>query len=183
MRHLTQRDRTHWRQFWQRFGVLFWLGVMEAIALTLTSHLPIQAQAGGIPAVLNDCIPSNQVARAELIGTTRLQGTEYYLLAAYEQGDEVGSDLVISSVGGTCKRIFYNPMGDRLALSSQVPQAVARQLTLQRYQREIDRIGREGFQQRVNQSGSGESVTWYDEEVWGLKQLGISVPATVRMGQ
>ena len=183
MRHLTQRDRTHWRQFWQRFGVLFWLGVMEAIALTLTSHLPIQAQAGGIPAVLNSCIPSNQVARAELIGTTRLQETEYYLLAAYEQGDEVGSDLVISAAGGACKRILYNPMGDRLALSSQVPQAVARQLTLQRYQREIDRIGREAFQQQVNQSTSGESITWYDEEIWALKQLGISVPDTVRVGQ
>jgi hypothetical protein len=165
------------------FGLLFVMGVIGAIALTFAAHLPIQAQTSGIPEVVNSCIPSNQVARSELIGSTRLQDRDYYLLTAYEQGDDVASDLVIAASGESCERIFYNPMGDRLALSSTVPQAVARQLTLQRYQREIQRIGQQAFQQQVNQAASSGSVTWYDEEVWALQQLGITVPANVRVNQ
>jgi hypothetical protein len=145
-------------------GVLFFVGwIMFTIA-------PSSAQSNGIPAVVDPCIPKAQVARAEVIGSTTAQGKNYYLLAAYEQGDPVASDLIISTANRSCRREFYNPTGDRLSLASAVPQTVARQLTLKRYQREIKRIGRAEFEQQVKQSRSDR---WFDEETWALQQLGI----------
>ena len=131
---------------------------------------PSFAQSSNIPETANPCVPKAQVARAEVIGFTAAQGENYYLLAAYEQGDAVASDLIISIANKSCRRELYNPTGDRLALASAVPQAVARQLTLQRYQREIKRVGRAAFEQQVKQSRRDR---WFDEETWALQQLRI----------
>ncbi|KAM3099288.1 hypothetical protein ACKFKF_15150 [Phormidesmis sp. 146-12] len=133
-----------------------------------------QAQSS-IPPTVNSCIPKNQVARSELIGTTESQGRRYYLLAAYEQGDPIASDLVISVVNNKCERKLYNPTGDRLSLASAVPQMVARQLTLQRYQREIRRIGQSAFEKQVDRA---QSHRWFDEEVWALQRLRIPLRKT-----
>ncbi|MGG6269006.1 hypothetical protein ACQ4M3_30740 [Leptolyngbya sp. AN03gr2] len=147
-----------------QIGVLFFVGwIVLAIA-------PSSAQLSDIPSAANPCIPKAQVARAEVIGSTTVQGKNYYLLAAYEQGDPVASDLIISIANESCRRELYNPTGDRLALASAVPQTIARQLTLQRYQREIKRIGRAAFEQQIKQSRSDR---WFDEENWALQQLGI----------
>ncbi|MCU0548445.1 MAG: hypothetical protein MUC48_03770 [Leptolyngbya sp. Prado105] len=152
-------------------GVLFFIGwIVFAIA-------PSPAQSTDIPSAANSCIPKAQVARAEIIGSTMVQGKNYYLFAAYEQGDPVASDLIISIANKNCRRELYNPTGDRLALASAIPQTVARQLTLQRYQREIKRIGRATFEQQIKQSRSDR---WFDEEVWALQQLGIRARKAAR---
>lgn len=145
-------------------GVLFFVGW---IVFTIA---PSSAQSNGIPSAANPCIPKAQVARKEVIGSTTAQGRNYYLFAAYEEGDPVASDLIISIANKTCRRELYNPTGDRLALATAIPQTIARQLTLQRYQREIKRIGRATFEQQIKQSRSDR---WFDEEVWALQQLGI----------
>lgn len=161
------------------------MGIAGAIVITLLSiDQTTIAQPSSIPEVLNDCIPSAQVARSELVGQTQLQGREYYLLAAYEQGDEIGSDLVISVTNGTCEQLLYNPMGDRISLTTVVPQAVAQQLTLARYRREIQRSSEETFQQQINQAAaSTQNPNWFAEEVWALQQLGITVPINVQVQQ
>lgn len=147
------------------------VGTWFLISFTILTIAPsLLAQSNSIPAAVNACIPKAQVARAEVVSSTTLQGKTYYLLAAYEQDDPVASDLLISTVNRSCQREFYNPTGDRLALARAVPQAVARQLTLQRYQQEIKRIGRTAFEQQVKQS---RSDLWFDEEAWALQQLGI----------
>ena len=152
----------------------FSIGILLLSALVTTSAFfsitaSTQAQSS-ISSTVNPCIPKNQVARSELIGTTQSQGKSYYLLAAYEQGDPIASDLIISVVDGKCERKLYNPTGDRLSLASAVPQTVARQLTLQRYQREIKRIGKSAFEKQIDRSRSNH---WFDEEVWALQQIGI----------
>lgn len=163
------------------FGTLFCMGIAGAIVITFLSlNQPTIAQINSIPEVLNDCVPSAQVARSELVGQTQLQGREYYLLAAYEQGDEIGSDLVISAENGICEQLLYNPMGDRIPLTRVVPQAVAQQLTLARYRREIQRNSKEIFQQQINQAASStQNPIWFAEEVWALQQLGITIPDNV----
>lgn len=146
------------------------IGVLFFVSWIVFAIAPSSAQLNAIPSAATPCIPKAQVARTEIIGSTTVQGKNYYLLAAYEQGDPVASDLIISIANGICRREFYNPTGDRLALASAVPQTAARQLTLQRYQREIKRIGRATFEQQIKQSRSDR---WFDEENWALQQLGI----------
>lgn len=151
---------------------LFFVGwIVFAVALQFPGGIsPSSAQLTDIPSAANSCIPKAQVARAEVIGSTTVQSKNYYLLAAYEQGDPVASDLIIWIANKNCRREFYNPTGDRRALASAIPQTVARQLTLQRYRREIKRIGRATFEQQIKQSRSDR---WFDEEAWALQQLGI----------
>lgn len=75
-------------------------------------------------------------------------------------------------------------MGDRIPFASVVPQSVAQQLTLARFRREIQRLGKDRFQQQVSQgAASTQNPTWFAEEVWALQQLGIVVPANVQVQQ
>lgn len=162
---MTRKDFDFFRK-----PLLIKVGVMLLIGWTVLALSPSFAQSDNIPSAASPCIPKSQVARAEVISSTTAQSKNYYLLAAYEEGDSVASDLIISTANKSCQREFYNPTGDRLALASAVPQTVARQLTLQRYQREIKRIGRTAFEQQVRQSRSDRR---FDEEAWALQQLRI----------
>jgi hypothetical protein len=156
--------------------------VMVAIVLSTFSS---QAESKEIPAIVNQCIPQQTrqpITRTELIGSTRLQGKEYYLLAAYSQDES--TDLIISVTGDRCTEEFFNPMGDPIPLASAVPEAAAQQLTLARYQQRIDREGKTALQQQVDRSAaSTENPTWFAEEVWALQQLGITIPENVQIQQ
>ena len=160
--------RSRLRRYLFSISILL-IAVLVTAGIFLSITESTQAQSS-IASTVNPCIPKNQVARSEFIGTTQSQGKSYYLLAAYEQGDLIASDLVISVVNGKCERKLYNPTGDRLALASAVPQTVARQLTLQRYQHEIKRIGKSAFEKQIDRA---QSNRWFDEEGWALQQLGI----------
>jgi hypothetical protein len=75
-------------------------------------------------------------------------------------------------------------MGDRIPFASVVPQSVAQQLTLAQYRREIQRIGKDRFQQQVIQGATTtQNPTWFAEEAWALRQLGITIPANVQVQQ
>jgi len=160
------------------FSSLFLLGlVLVGLPALLT---PPILQASPPPASVAACIPQQQVARTEPIGSTQYNGSTYYLLAAYEAGDSVSSDLVISTQGNQCAIDFYNPMGDAIALSSELPQPVARQLTLARYRIQLQQLGQAEFQRQINEAAQG-NPTWFDEEVWALQQLGLEVPGSVQI--
>jgi hypothetical protein len=156
--------------------------VMLAIAL---STFPSQAESGEVPAVVTQCIPQQTrqaITRTALIGSTQLQGKEYYLLAAYSQNE--AADLIISVTGDRCVEEFFNPMGDPIPLASAVPEAVAQQLTLARYQQWIDREGKEALQQQIDRAAAyTENPAWFAEEVWALQQLGITIPNNVQIQQ
>jgi hypothetical protein len=156
------------------------LVLVVAIAL---STFPSQAESGEVPAVVTQCIPQQTrqaITRTALIGSTRLQGKEYYLLAAYSQNE--AADLIISVTGDRCTEEFFNPMGDPIPLASAVPEAVAQQLTLARYQQRIDREGKETLQQQIDRSAaSTENPAWFAEEVWALQQLSITIPENVQI--
>jgi hypothetical protein len=175
-----------WRLVQRYWRSPFWVIPLLILLIALgAEYLPLHAQAQEIPAAVSRCIPQQTrqpIVRSELIGSTQLQGKAYYLLSAYIDNAEPPIDLIIAVINGRCEEVFFNPMGDRIAFASVVPQAVAQQLTLARYRREMGRIGKDRFQQQINEAArSAQNPIWFAEEVWALRQLGIAIPATVRV--
>ncbi len=172
----------------KRLTVAFWLPLAVGILLTLgLGYLPLDAQTPSIPETVSRCIPQQTrqpIVRSELIGSSRLQGKDYYLLATYTGSSQPPTNLIIAVTSGSCEEVFFNPMGDRVPFASVVPQSVAQQLTLAQFRREIQRIGKDRFQQQVSQGAtSTQNPTWFAEEIWALRQLGIAVPANVQVQQ
>ncbi|OUC14549.1 MAG: hypothetical protein B0A82_11470 [Alkalinema sp. CACIAM 70d] len=171
-----------------RLSSHLWLLVVLGILLTIgLGYLPLDAQIPSIPETVSRCIPQQTrqpIVRSELIGSSRLQGKDYYLLATYIENNQQPTNLIISVTNGCCEKLFFNPMGDRVPFSSVVPRSIAQQLTLAQYQREIQRIGKDRFQQQVSQGAAAtRNPTWFTEEVWALRQLGITVPTNVQVQQ
>jgi hypothetical protein len=153
--------------------------------LILLVH-PVYAQEfSSVPSNILPCIPQENrqpISQVLPISQTEYQGQTYHLLSVYFSADPRPSSLVIASTYDSCQEVFYNPMGDAIALSRVVPQDVAQQLTLGRYQKEIEQIGIDAFRQQVTQSASSNAVvTWAEEEVWALQQLGIEIPSNVQV--
>jgi hypothetical protein len=162
---------------WISYGLLFVFGFI--ISFMLIKNQAVLAQS--IPSAVASCIPTQQVTRTEWVGKTELEGKIYYLLAAYGQGDERAIDLLISVADGQCQMALYNPTGDRLPLKRVIPQAAARQLTLQRYRQILNQQGQAKMQQQVNEWAKIPGATGYDEEAWALRQLKIAVPNHVKI--
>jgi hypothetical protein len=172
----------------RRLSSHLWLLIVVGILLTIgLGYLPLDAQTTDLPATVSRCIPQQTrqpIARSELIGSSRLQGKDYYLLATYTENSQQPTNLIISVTNGSCEELFFNPMGDRVPFASVVPQSVAQQLTLAQYRQEIQRIGKDRFQQQVSQSADAtQNPIWFAEEIWALRQLGITVPANVQVQQ
>ena len=70
----------------------------------------------------------------------------------------------------------FNPMNDPIPLAQTLPQEAARELTLDRYERVIAQIGRDGLQDRIDSWDTNAGGLW-DEEEWALEQLGMDIPA------
>jgi hypothetical protein len=185
---MQSQDRFLIRSITRRLTSHFWLLIVVGMLVTIgLSYLPLDAQTSGIPETVSRCIPQQTrqpIVRSELIGSTRLQGKDYYLLATYTENSQQPNNLIIAVTNGSCEEVFFNPMGDRVPFANVVPQSVAQQLTLAQYRREIQHIGQDRFQQQVNQgAASTQSSVWFAEEVWALQQLGITVPANVQVQQ
>jgi hypothetical protein len=133
--------------------------------------------------VLGACIPTQQVAKTKLVSSVRKGGNTYYLLAAYQQGDPVSTDLLISvNQQGRCSLLLYNPMGDVIPLSRFTPIDVAQLLALQRLKSEVGKAGgRAAYQQGLNEAASNGPSAWAPEEVWALKKLEIRLPSRFKI--
>lgn len=157
-----------------------------AIVLITPQLASSQSAQTQLPAVARSCINSTFVARYSLIATTQVAGETFYLLETFERGEtapEFADTLVISVANQRCQERYFDPSGEGGPLSSAIPQAAARQLTLQAYQREIAQVGRSQVQQTINDLAADAqgAVTWPDEEVWAIRQLGLRLPANVRV--
>lgn len=105
----------------------------SATAAPIPSMTPLETTTSPhrLPPEATACIPTGQVVRTELIGTSIYQEKAYYLIAAYNAGG-FPSDLVIATQKDRCQRLYYNPSGQNEPFSSNVPEPVARQLNSQR---------------------------------------------------
>lgn len=185
---MQPHQRFSLRSTGRRLSSHLWLLIVVGMLFTIgLGYLPLGAQTTNIPETVSHCIPQQTrqpIARSELIGSSRLQGKDYYLLTTYTENSQQPTNLIISVTNGRCEEVFFNPMGDRIPFTSAVPQPVAQQLTLAQYRREIQRIGKDRFQQQVIQDAtSTQNPIWFAEEVWALRQLGITVPANVQVQQ
>jgi hypothetical protein len=154
------------------------------IGFILIAPRSLRAQ---VPDSVAACIPDRirkPVGQVNNIANYAFEGETYYLLGLLEEGEPADAPpvlLVVKTAGQDCQEVFFNPGGESVQLAASMPLTVARRLTLGLYEREIAEIGREKFQADLVQSASSRaSVTWSDEEIWALKQLGISIPSNVQ---
>ena len=141
----------------------------------------------GFPAEqVKACFPEweGYFERSEFISQANDQQKDYYLIHLYQPQTEFPDLLVISLPvgGGDCIQEVLNITGDDISLSAALnnPQ-IGRQLTLELYQREIEKFGRESVQQHLNETAqSSSSIEWHEEDIWALQQLGFSIPKNVR---
>lgn len=161
---------------WLRRGKAFLISSFFCLGLLVVSvaSRPSIAQP---PPSLDACIPQPLVVQTEQIGSTQIEGETYYLLIAYEEVDERGSDLIISITNGQCELKFWNPMGDPIPFADSIPLPAARQLTLASYQHAIEKVGREAFDESVAEAiEQGAAEFLLEEEKWALRQLGFEIP-------
>ena len=177
-------------------GVAFiFLGI--SLALSLASRVNAQVTIPqGVPESIHECInsiePPGLVRAVDIAGTASIEDTNYYYLYAYDQEvpdtpepvsaespNWVGypSDLIISSQSDLCEIEHLGTPGDHISLADVVSQSAARNLTLNRFERVIESIGRANFVTRVASwdTGDGQYSLW-DEEEWALNQLNIDIP-------
>ena len=173
--------------------VLLGIGLSLSIATRASARVTIpQEISAPIHSCINSIEPPGLVRAVDIAGTTTVDDTEYYYLYAYDQ--EVPSspepssaespnwtgypsNLVISLQSDRCKIEHLGTPGDRIPLASVVNQVAARNLTLNRFERVIEAIGRKNFIARVESwnTNNGQYSLW-DEEEWALNQLDIDIP-------
>ncbi|MBP0019421.1 MAG: hypothetical protein J7647_17940 [Cyanobacteria bacterium SBLK] len=161
-----------------------WLG-MALVTTLLVVGTGDRSSAGVTVEALQTCIPdwNGFFARSEIVGSTQYEGKEYVLLHLYQPDTPFPDPLVVSRPvgGGDCTQEFLDISGSDVSLAEVLGEReIGRQLTLALYRGELERLGREGLQQQVNEAAEGENaVEWWDEEVWALRQLGIEIPSNV----
>lgn len=150
-----------------------------------TENKPTPVKGTQIPKEVLICVP-NEGAKYELLSVAKQQETEYYLLWIYAYADEDPTerwDVVIQRDRTGC--LLLHHLGSGLKpLSTYMPVETARQLELQRYQHWIEKAGsKEKFQQSFIARAANPGVPHYlsQEQVWALKQLGVSIPSTYRI--
>lgn len=146
---------------------------------------PTPVKGTQIPNEVLTCVP-NEGAKYELLGVAKQQETEYYLLSIYAYADEDPNerwDVVIQRDRAGC--LLLRHLGSGLKpTSAYVPVEAAKQLELQRYQHWIEKAGsKDKFQQAFIARAADSGVPHYlsQEQVWALKQLGISIPNTYKI--
>jgi hypothetical protein len=155
------------------------------MAQAASVNKPKPVQGTKVPDSVLTCIP-NEGAKYELLGETKQEATDYYLLSIYAYADEDPTerwDALIQVDRSGC--LLLHHLGSGLKpLSVYMPVEVARKLELQRYQHWITKAGsKEKFQQILIARGSDAGVPHYlsQEQVWALQQLGVQVPRSYRI--
>lgn len=139
------------------------------------------------PVAIEDCIGSPVIRQTEGVARVNFDGRTYYWLEGYSHDAPHTEfpypdvELVISiGPGDRCQLHWNDSTGDGNALAMVLPQGLAREITLDRYRREIERMGRDAFVQGVQDAASEmEQPRWWDEEVWALRRLDIAIPEGV----
>lgn len=181
------------------FGLKF-----DTVTVSAQQQTPVQPDAQVLQEQVMSCIPDNPpgiVKEVQLAALAEVEDTTYYYFYAYqsevpenpENPDDptapnyegYPSNLVISVADGTCSMDHFNPMNDPIPLAQTLEWGVARLLVLDRYQRTIEQIGRDGLQARIDSWAEDAGVngtTLWDEEQWALEQLGMDIPASLIEG-
>lgn len=163
-------------------ALTIWLSVIELSHKSLAQNNTIIDPQ--LPTSLAACIPNQPpglIVKTELVSQTQIDSKTYYFFYAFDEPNSpYPSNLIISLEANRCYLEHFNPNSDPIPLAESIGQQAARNLTLGRYQGEIEKIGFQGLQNRVNSwAKNGQGYTLWDEEEWALRQLGINIPAVL----
>ena len=133
---------------------------------------------------LEACYPdwSGYFERSELVSQARDEEKEYFFIRLYQPNTKDPDRLVISQPleGGNCNQELLDITGDALSLSKGLNnRQIGYQLTLGLYQKELESLGAEGLQNYLKEVAQVNPY-WHEEQIWALKQLGLSIPENVR---
>lgn len=107
---MQSQQRFSLRSIGRRLTATFWLPLAVGMLLTIgLGYLPLDAQTPGIPETVSRCIPQQTrqpIVRSELIGSSRLQGKDYYLLATHTENSQAPTNLIIAVTNGRCEEVF-----------------------------------------------------------------------------
>ena len=161
---------------------------LEKLAGTLQKQAQSSPQTNilTIPQFVTPCLPEN-IKESSLRASTEYKGTAYYLVDLTVSRDDrtfgVNFDrILVSLTENECKLLTPPEKSDLLitaSLAEFVPEAVANQLAFDRWKRRQKKLGnQEALQQDINEGTQPgpEMIELNPEDVWALKQLGITIP-------
>lgn len=123
--------------------------------------------------------------KAKLYGSTKYQGTAYYLVGIYTKNDPSTWDLIVTlDPKNRCGAPFGNPTGDFMSFEPFVPAEVARPLALQTIKASIQELGSiQAYQKWLLETAaqSNNQLSLTPEEVWAFQQLQIRLPSNIEI--
>ena len=157
---------------------------LERLAGTLKKQA--QTNVSTISQLITPCLPET-LKESSLRASTEYKGTAYYLIdITVSRNDRtfgVNFDrILVSLTENECKLLTPPEKSDLLitaSLAEFVPEAVANQLAFDRWKRRQKKLGsQEALQQDINEGTQPgpEMIELNPEDVWALKQLGITIP-------
>lgn len=159
-----------------------------AVPILLPLGLVATAQKA-VPQSIQPCVAQlntkdTPVERVVVDGKYQLGTRTYYSLGIYPPKVEYSWDAVISSDGSQCRLDATNPLGEDVPPTAFIPLPVARGLTLDILKSRVNEMGgREKYQSFLVQAAkqSNNQLLLMPYEVWALNQLGIQIPASIKI--
>lgn len=158
------------------YAFLTLITLSVSIAVNYLSPAPAQGQRTQVPQTTEACIDRNDTyaaGGAELIASTTVDETDYYLIYTYSDGENArefpSALLVSSSMSNSCKQEYWNIGGFGLPYADFVPFDVAVHFKKIELDIQLERLGREPFIEAYR------SIELFPEEVEAIEQLGVSL--------
>lgn len=150
-----------------------------------STDVPVQLQIDNkIPEKLYPCLP-RQAQKLELRAHINENEIDYYLVGIQQlqQSDDDDTpayqETVVELDDIGCSIIVPREKSHAVSLTRYIPEEVAHQLKLQRFQQAIKQTGgKEKFQQLLleDEKQSESTSYFFPEDAWALKKLGIRLP-------
>jgi hypothetical protein len=124
-------------------------------------------------------------SRYKQLAQTEYEGKKYYLIGVFPKGERAFMHMIVTLDGQKqCNVPFFNPRGEFMSFTPDVPQSVAQQLILQIAQREIQEMGGvRVYQKRLLDLAkkNGNQIAMTPEEFWAISKLGVKLPSNIKI--
>lgn len=155
--------------------------VVASLLMNAPSALA-QAQSVTIPTVIQSCIEPSAI-NTSLIAQAKSGNTDYYWVVEQNQSRNAAW-IVITVADGQCRALSKFSDSSQ-PLSAYVPQAVARQLAMNKLQHLISLYGRDQYQKGIDDAAASieppDTLYIDPDEVWAGQQLGITFPSNMKI--
>ena len=147
-----------------------------ASQLTLSTHQSaIAQQSSTAPACLSAQPHATAGGSEKLIDQYEGISTDYWLYYTYGALDtqqQYAMELILTTTANSCDVTYWNAAGHPFSYATVVPMDVAKQFSLAGFQRHLDRVGQQAFEDYY---ASADPSLFFEEDLWALSQLGIDL--------